>query len=87
MNPTPVTHRLAALFALLSLCTSAAADTVIVYDASNSMWGQIEGEAKVTIARRVLGDADRWRDLYHANRDVLSDPDAIRAGQTLKVPG
>jgi len=29
---------------------------VIVYDASNSMWGQIEGEAKVTIARRVLGD-------------------------------
>ena len=59
MNPTPVTHRLAALFALLSLCTSAAADTVIVYDASNSMWGQIEGEAKVTIARRVLGDLVR----------------------------
>jgi Ca-activated chloride channel family protein len=34
----------------------ARADTVIVYDGSNSMWGQIAGEAKVTIARRVLGD-------------------------------
>src|SRR5699024_6076720 len=32
---------------------------VIVYDASNSMWGQIEGEAKVVIARRVLGDLVR----------------------------
>lgn len=45
------------------------------------------GDTLALIARRVLGDADRWRDLYHANRDVLSDPDAIRAGQTLKVPG
>jgi len=58
----PIPRRLAALFALLGLCTSAAADTVIVYDASNSMWGQIEGEAKVTMARRVLGDLVRGWD-------------------------
>ncbi|RFF29651.1 VWA domain-containing protein [Wenzhouxiangella sediminis] len=50
---------LAGLFALAGLCSNASADTVIVYDASNSMWGQIEGEAKVTIARRVLGDLVR----------------------------
>lgn len=47
---------LALLFALTGVCTIASADTVIVYDASNSMWGQIEGEAKVTIAHRVLSD-------------------------------
>src|SRR5699024_1965803 len=50
---------LAGLFALAGLCSGAHADTVIVYDASNSMWGQIEGEAKVVIARRVLGDLVR----------------------------
>lgn len=47
---------LAGLFFLIATCSGVSADTVIVYDASNSMWGQIEGEAKVTIARRVLGD-------------------------------
>ena len=31
-----------------------AGEMVIVLDASNSMWGQIEGEAKVTIARQAL---------------------------------
>lgn len=49
----------AGLLALVGICSMAVADTVIVYDASNSMWGRIEGEAKVTIARRVLGDIVR----------------------------
>ncbi|MFC2951454.1 VWA domain-containing protein [Marinicaulis aureus] len=31
-------------------------DSILVLDASGSMWGQIEGEAKITIAKRVLGD-------------------------------
>ncbi len=30
--------------------------TILVLDASGSMWGQIEGEAKITIAKRVIGD-------------------------------
>ncbi len=31
-------------------------DSILVLDASGSMWGQIEGEAKITIAKQVLGD-------------------------------
>ncbi|WP_226778883.1 vWA domain-containing protein, partial [Oceaniglobus trochenteri] len=31
-------------------------DVVIVYDASGSMWGQIDGTSKIEIARKVLGD-------------------------------
>ncbi|PLW84318.1 hypothetical protein CWI75_02975 [Kineobactrum sediminis] len=47
----------AGITALLSLgMPTAAEDTVVVYDASNSMWGQIEGEAKISIARRVMTD-------------------------------
>ena len=29
---------------------------MIILDASGSMWGQIDGEAKISIARRVLSD-------------------------------
>ncbi|WP_084649799.1 vWA domain-containing protein [Stappia stellulata] len=39
----------------------AADDVVIVYDASGSMWGQIEGTSKIEIAREVMADlVDDW---------------------------
>jgi Ca-activated chloride channel family protein len=57
MSPKPFLPLL--LAAVLAASPAARADTVIVYDASNSMWGQIEGEAKVTIARRVLAELVR----------------------------
>ncbi len=46
---------------LLALCCAlpARADdgkTILVFDASGSMWGQVQGEAKITIAQRVLGE-------------------------------
>ncbi|TCT41848.1 vWA domain-containing protein [Martelella mediterranea] len=41
----------------------AADDVVIVYDASGSMWGQIDGTSKIEIARDVLGDlVGKWDD-------------------------
>uniref|UniRef100_UPI002597FB85 vWA domain-containing protein n=1 Tax=uncultured Aliiroseovarius sp. TaxID=1658783 RepID=UPI002597FB85 len=47
-------------------CTTAAMaadDVVIVYDASGSMWGQIDGTSKIEIARDVLADlVDGWDD-------------------------
>lgn len=49
---------LLALFPLAPALTGAAAAegrTMIVLDASGSMWGQIEGRTKVEIAREVLG--------------------------------
>lgn len=44
------------------------------------------GDTLAAIAERTLGDADRWEELYRANRDELDDPDAIRVGQTLSLP-
>lgn len=42
---------------------SSAHDTMIVLDASGSMWGQIEGEAKISIAKNVVGDMlTEWDD-------------------------
>jgi len=36
--------------------TPAAGKTILVLDASGSMWGQIDGEPKIAIARRVIDD-------------------------------
>ena len=38
-----------------------AQDVMVVYDASGSMWGQIDGVTKIEIAREVLGDlVNQW---------------------------
>jgi Ca-activated chloride channel family protein len=43
------------------LAQSNSESTVLVYDVSNSMWGQIDGVSKVEIAREVIGDlVDDW---------------------------
>ncbi|MDN5898557.1 MAG: LysM peptidoglycan-binding domain-containing protein [Brachybacterium sp.] len=40
------------------------------------------------IAKREMGDATRWRELYTANKDVIgSDPNLIYPGQRLVIPG
>jgi Ca-activated chloride channel family protein len=46
---------LAGAVMLASAGTALADRAIIVLDASGSMWGQIDGEAKITIARETLG--------------------------------
>ncbi len=41
---------------LVAQTTSRTGDTIIVVDASGSMWGQVDGEAKIEIARRIFVD-------------------------------
>ena len=41
---------------LVAQTTSLTGDTIIVVDASGSMWGQVDGEAKIEIARRIFAD-------------------------------
>ncbi|MDF2096857.1 vWA domain-containing protein, partial [Aquibaculum arenosum] len=51
-------------FLFLTVGASHAADDVmIVYDGSNSMWGQIDGAAKIEIAREAMGSLlGEWAD-------------------------
>ncbi len=44
------------------------------------------GESLSEIASRLLKSARRWRELYDLNRDVIRDPDSVKAGTTIKVP-
>ncbi len=38
------------------------------------------------LARTYYADARRWKDIYGANRDQISDPNKIHVGQRLVIP-
>lgn len=44
------------------------------------------GDSLSKIAKKVLGDANRWREIFDANRDQIANPDLIQPGQVLKLP-
>jgi LysM repeat protein len=44
------------------------------------------GDTLSAIAKRLLGNANAYMEIYNANRDQLSDPDKIKPGQVLKIP-
>ena len=46
----------------------------------------IAGDSLSKIARREYGDAQKWRQIFDANRDKIKDPDLIHPGQVLTIP-
>ncbi len=44
------------------------------------------GETLSSITERELGSADRWREVYQANRATLADPDELAIGMVLDIP-
>lgn len=46
-----------------------------------------KGDTLSAIAQKLLGKASDYPRIFEANRDQLSDPDKIRPGQVLKIPG
>jgi nucleoid-associated protein YgaU len=44
------------------------------------------GDTLSAIAKRFLGNANDYMEIFEANRDQLSDPDKIKPGQVLKIP-
>jgi nucleoid-associated protein YgaU len=46
----------------------------------------VAGDSLSKIAKREYGDAQKWRQIYEANRDQIKDPDLIYPGQVLTIP-
>lgn len=44
------------------------------------------GDSLSKIAKREYGDANKWKRIFEANRDILKDPDLIHPGQKLRIP-
>ncbi len=38
------------------------------------------------IAKKLLGSANRYMDIFNVNKDQLNDPDKIKVGQKLVIP-
>ncbi len=45
-----------------------------------------KGENLSVIAKKYLGNANKYMDIFNANKDILKNPDLIQIGQELKIP-
>lgn len=53
---------------------------------ASKMYSVKQGDTLSHIAKSLLGDSSRWRELYDLNRDILSNPNRISVGQNLILP-
>jgi len=44
------------------------------------------GDSLSKIAKELLGDANRWPEIFEANKDQIKDPNLIHPGQELRIP-
>ncbi|MDQ8201669.1 LysM peptidoglycan-binding domain-containing protein [Pelagicoccus sp. SDUM812003] len=44
------------------------------------------GDSLYRIARRMYGDANRWRDILEANRDLIPDETNLKVGTEIRIP-
>lgn len=45
------------------------------------------GDTLRSLSARFLGDERRWHEIFAANRDEIADPNLIRPGMELEIPG
>ena len=45
-----------------------------------------KGESLWTIAKKIYGDAAKWKLIYEHNKNILRDPKMIKPGMVLRVP-
>ena len=46
-----------------------------------------KGDTLSAIAKKTLGSANRYMEIFEANKPMLSHPDKIYPGQVLRIPG
>ena len=45
-----------------------------------------KGDSLSKIAQMQLGDGRKWKEIFEANRDQITNPDLIHPGQVLRIP-
>lgn len=46
----------------------------------------VKGDTLSHIAKRFYGNANKYPEIFEANREVIKDPDLIYPGQTIRIP-
>lgn len=54
--------------------------------ASSRSYTVEKGDTLSGIAKEFYGDANQWRRIYEANRELIKNPDLIYPGQTFTIP-
>lgn len=70
-----------------STATPGEASSASNADAAGRTYTVVAGDTLSAIAGRLLGSSSRWPQIYAANRDVLDNPNTLRPGQVLRIPG
>ncbi|HEV7508156.1 MAG TPA: LysM peptidoglycan-binding domain-containing protein [Thermoanaerobaculia bacterium] len=60
--------------------------TAPIVEPAEQTYTIVSGDSLSKIAKHFYGDANKWRQIYEANRDIIKDPDMIHPGQTIKIP-
>lgn len=58
---------------------------VVAQDVQKS-YTVLVGDTLSSISRKVYGTSNKWRDIFNANRDIMSTPQSLKPGQVLKIP-
>ena len=63
-------------------------DSIDVQDKApeSQMYTVKSGDSLSKIASEVYGDANKYMQIFEANKPMLSDPDKIYPGQVLRIP-
>ncbi len=61
-------------------------DARVVEPVAAATYTVAKGDSLSKIAKKTLGNANRWREIFDANRDQIANPDLIQPGQVLKLP-
>jgi nucleoid-associated protein YgaU len=69
-------------FSDVSSGSSSTAPTV----AGTRTYTVVAGDNLSKIAKKLLGDANRWREIHQLNADTVKNPNLIHPGQVLKIP-
>jgi hypothetical protein len=62
------------------------ADEVVAAQSGGSSYTVAKGDTLSAISLRVYGTANRWREIYEANRSALPSPAHLKVGQQLAIP-
>ena len=53
----------------------------------STQWHEVKkGDTLSKIAEKYYGDASLYKQIFEANRDILTDPNLIKIGQKLRIP-
>jgi nucleoid-associated protein YgaU len=54
--------------------------------ASSRIYVVQSGDSLSKISKKFYGDANSWKRIFEANRDVVKNPDLIQPGWKLRIP-